>query len=239
MEKILNVSLLPIFLLLFLVPLVLVETGCSKSSYSDLPLISAAPDVLDFGKARLTDSPIKLTFDIGNNSNKNVVIADIVSGCGCTVIDIPKEPIPPKRKVTVTVSINLRGRSGLFENDLVVKTATEHALRVPIRGTIETDIWTDGQALRCTIGSTEQRASAILTVYIAQYPDIVFTEDQQVDGVTLTELSRVTQSGETAIRFSVDIDVEFNSFVMRTIKVVPVAPSIAPLNIPLYCHREE
>jgi len=110
---------------------------------------------------------------------------------------------------------------------------------VPIRGTVETDIWTIGQALRCTIGTMEQRASAILTVYTAKYPDIVFVDGQQGDGVTLTELSRVTQSGETAIRFSVDVDVEPNSFVMRTIKVVPADPSIAPLMIPFYCHREE
>jgi hypothetical protein len=239
MAKELNILLPLVLFLPLLVPLIFIVAGCSKNSEPNQPLLSATPDVLDFGKVRPTDSPIKLTLDVCNNSDKDIVVTDILSCCGCTVIDVPTEPILPHEKVTVTVSVNVWGRSGLFENDLIVKTVPEFSLRVPIRGTIETDIWTDGQALRCTIAPKEQRTSTILTVYTAKYPDIVFVEGQEVDGVTLTELSRVAQSGETAIRFSIDVDVEPNSIVMRTIKIVPADSSIAPLTIPFYCHREE
>jgi len=239
MEKItLNVLPVSIWLLLLFLPLTLAGAGCSKDVESYQHLISISPEALEFGKVRPTDSPVKLTFDIFNNSNTDVVIANIISGCGCAAIDTPREPIPPNGKVAVTLSVNVWGRSGLFEDNVTIKTATE-SLRVPIRGTIEADIWTVGQALRSTVGTKEQHASAILTVYTTKYPDIIFVEGQQADGVTLTEIARITQSGETAIRFSVDVDVAPNSFVMRTIKVVPADASIAPLTIPFYCHREE
>ena len=228
-----------VWYLFLLTPLVFIGTGCCEDSESNQQLIFISPEVLDFGKVRPTDSPVRLDFDIANNSNSNVVITDIISGCGCAAIDIPKEPIPSHGKVTVVLSLNVWGRSGLFEDNVTVKTSTEHSLRIPIRGTIDTDIWTNGQALRTTIGAEEQRASVILTVYTVRYPDIVFAAGQQAHGVTLTEISRVSQSGETAIRFSVDVDVESNSVVMRTINVVPADPSIAPLRIPFYCHREE
>ena len=115
-------------------------------------------------------------------------------------MDIPREPIPPKGKITVTASVNVWGRSGLFENDLTVKTATE-SLCVPIRGTIETDIWTIGQALRCTADPKEQHVSTVLTVYTAKYPDVVFSETLQRNGVTFKEISRITENGETAMVF--------------------------------------
>jgi hypothetical protein len=224
---------------LLLVPLALIIAGCSKKSDSKLPLLSTSPEVLDFGKVRPTDSPIKLTFDLCNHGGKSVAIADIISCCGCAALDIPKEPIPPNGRVAVTVSVNVWGRFGLFENDLIVKTATEYLLRVPIRGTIETDIWTDGQALRCTFDQEKQSASTVLMVYTTKYPDIVFSDTQQGNGVVLKEISRVTRNGETAIRFSVEVDIDPSSAIMRNIHIIPVDTSIAPLNVPLYCHREE
>ena len=230
---------LPLTLLLPLMLLAFIAPGCSKGKDPDASLISVSPDVLDFGKVRPTDSPVKLSFAIFNNSNSNIVIADIISGCGCTTTDVPKGPISPNGNITVALSINVWGRSGFFEDNVTVKTSTEHLLQIPIRGTIETDIWTDGQALRRTIRATEQRASAVLTVYTVKYPDIIFIDGQQSNGITLTELSRITQNGETAIHLSVDVGIEPGSVALRTIKVVPADPSIAPLMVPFYCHREE
>jgi hypothetical protein len=239
MEKLLKAPLPHVLFLFFWAPRVFVITGCLKNSDSNPPLLSVLPDVLDFGKVRPTDSPVKLTFDISNNSGKSIAIADIVSCCGCSVIDIPQEPIPPNGKVAANVLVNVLGRSGLFENDLLIKPTVGNPLQVPIRGNVETDIWTNGQALRCTVAPSEQRATTTLIVYTAKYPDIVFVEDQRADDITLTEISRVTQNGETAIRFSVAVDVGDNDLVMRNINVVPADISISPLTIPFYCHREE
>jgi len=225
--------------LFLVIPLVFVATGCSEKSVPVQRSISVSPEILDFGKVRPTDSPIRLTFELRNDGDQSVVIDNILVGCACAFVDLPQEPIPPGGKVAVAVSVNIWGRAGLFEDDLIVRPAVGDPLRVPVRGSIETDIWTVGQALRSTIGQTEQRTSAILTVFTVKYPDIVFADGQQENGVTLTEISRVTQNGETAIRFSVEIDIDCNSaVVMRSINLIPADPSIAPLMIPFYGHRE-
>ena len=231
---------MPVLFLVLLAPLAVSGTGCLKRSSPDPPLlVSITPDVLDFGKVRPTDSPIKLTFDIRNNGRTSVVIADISSGCGCTIVDIPKEPIPANGKVAVTLRVNVSGRPGSFENALIVKTTTGTVLPVTIRGTVETDIWTDGQALRCTVGPKENSVSTVLTIYTAKYPDIVFADAMQEEGITLKEILRNTKDGETTIRFSVEVDVAgAGAIATRNIVVVPVNDSIAPLKIPLYCYRD-
>jgi len=85
-----------ILFLLLSVPLVFIAIGCTKNGEPDTPSIFTIPEVLDFGKVRPTDSPVKLTFDICNNGSKRVVITDVIASCGCAAIDIPKEAIPPR-----------------------------------------------------------------------------------------------------------------------------------------------
>ena len=212
--------------------------GCSKPSVPERHSLSVSASVLDFGKVRPTDSPINLTFDILNHGDKSIAITEIPSCCACTVVDIPKEPIPPGGKIEVVLQVNIWGRRGFFENDLTVKTATEPPLRVAIRGNIETDIWTSGQSLRCSFGPEERNASTNLTVFTAKHPDIVFENAPREDGVTLQEISRSTKNGETAIRFFVEVDTEGKDVITRTIHIVPRDSSIAPLAIPLVCYRE-
>lgn len=219
--------------------LVCAETGCSRSSISDRHPLSVSPNVLDFGKVRPTDSPVKLTFDLLNHGDENVTVTDILSGCGCTVVDLPKESIPAHGQMSATVHVNVSGRFGVFENDLIIKTESQPDLRVVVRGNIETDIWADSQSLRCTVDPKEQCAATILTVYTAKYPDIVFADISQEDGVALQEISRVTRDGETAIRFSVEVDAKDKAIILRTITLVPRDASIAPLAIPLYCYRAD
>ena len=214
------------------------EVGCSKSSPSDHCSLSVSPQVLDFGKVRPMDSPIKLDFEIFNHGDKSVTITDILSGCSCTVVDLPHEPIPPKGRAAATLRVNLLGRFGLFENELVIKTVAEPPLRVTVRGNIETDIWANGQSLRCAADPKEQHAFAFLTIYTAKYPDIVFADTLQEEGITLSEISRFTTNGETSIRFSVEVDTKGKAAIARTIHIAPQNPSISPLTIPLYCYRE-
>jgi hypothetical protein len=38
-----------------------------------------------------------------NNDSKPLLIREITSGCGCTVVDIPKEPILSGQKTTASV----------------------------------------------------------------------------------------------------------------------------------------
>jgi len=227
-------------LFVLLASFALAGTGCLRPSPSDRPALSVSPAVLDFGKVRPTDSPVRLAFDICNDGRESIVVTEIVSGCGCTIVDIPKEPIPVGGKVSVTVQVNFLGRFGLFENELIIKTTTEPLVKIAIRGKIETDIWTDGQALRCTVGPIEQYASTVLTIYTTKYPEIVFADTTQEDGVILQEISRTTKDGKTAIRFFIEVKIDRNSAsITKNINIVPADTSISPLIIPLYCYRED
>ena len=159
---------------LFLPILVFAIMGCSKKSASMNSSVFAEPAVLDFGSVRPTDSPVKVSFSICNNSDKCIHITNVLSGCGCTVIDIPSEPIPPGGRVTLETRINLWGHFGVFENDLVVKTTTETDVRIQIRGNIETDIWPSETSIRCTVVPKERYATTFLTLYNVKYPNIVW-----------------------------------------------------------------
>ncbi len=234
MEKTLRPRIIAIF-----VSLAVTGIGCTEHSISDRHSLFVLPAVLDFGKVRPTDSPVKLTLNIFNHGDQNVTVTEVLSGCGCTVVDIPREPIPAHGQVDVTLRVNVSGRFGHFENELTIKTATEPDVKVAIRGNIETDIWANGQSLRCSVGPKERRAFTMLVVYTAKYPEIAFADAPQEYGVTLKEISRTTNNGETAIRFSVEVDMDGKAVITRTVSVVPRDSSIAPLAIPLYCYREE
>jgi hypothetical protein len=114
---------------------VLVLTGCVQR-VEEIPDVVVIPSVLDFGRVRVADSPLSLSFDIENTSNEPLKILDIISGCGCTVIDIPQEPIATNEKKSIAVKVNLYGRSGEFTNMVHIKTEGNDDLFVDINGTI-------------------------------------------------------------------------------------------------------
>jgi hypothetical protein len=87
---------LPIILLAFVI-----ASGCSQSPVNDSSL-SVTPSVLDFGQVRVSDSPVQTQFTLRNNGVKPVTILDITSGCGCTAVEYPKEPIARKQIVSAT-----------------------------------------------------------------------------------------------------------------------------------------
>ena len=227
--------------MLFLPILVFAGIGCSKESatVSMNSSVFAEPAILDFGNVRPTDSPVEISFDVCNNGDKDVNIMNVLSGCGCTVIDIPHEPISSGGRATLTTKVNLWGRFGVFENDLVVTTTTEPDLRVHIRCNIETDIWLNEASTRYTVAPKERYAIAILTLHTVKYPNIVFADTPQTEGVEVNEISRETKNGQTVIRFLVAVDVGANDLVARHVSIVPEDESIAALSISVYCYRDE
>ena len=123
---------------IFLLPLLFIVAGCSKPSANDTVRVN--PEVLDFGEVRVYDSPVHLSFDIENRGSIPLVIEEISSGCGCTVVDVPSEPILAQKSATASVKVNLFGRSGDFVNKIRIATSRE-SLFVDIRGKIISDFW--------------------------------------------------------------------------------------------------
>lgn len=217
--------------------------GCSTAlneAVIDDGKIIVKPSTLDFGHARPTDSPVVLHFEIINKSPKNIVISDIVSGCGCTVVEVPKDPIMPGKTASASVKVNLFGRMGNFTNTVVIKTQNHGIMSLDIRGVIEADIWCNGQAIRCTASQGQKRVPTMMALYTLKYPDIEFDWSKLYDNVSAKIVSRERrENGETMIQLAVDVAIGDNAMMSSSLNLVPTDKSIAPLMIPVYCSREE
>ena len=57
--------------------------------------------VHDFGDILVTDGPVTATFTATNVGDKPLVIYDVVSSCGCTVVEWTRQPLKPGEKGTI------------------------------------------------------------------------------------------------------------------------------------------
>ena len=202
------------------------------------PKITVNPPALDFGHVRAVDSPVRLSFEIVNKGGRNVVISDIVSGCGCTVVQVPNTPIKPGKTGRASLKINLLGRTGDFNNTVRIKTQEGESVSLDIHGVIETDIWYNGQAIRTTATKDQRVATANVVLYTVKYPEIEFDETGFNDTVSAKIVSRENnRDGETKIVLAVDINIGENDMVSSNLELTPTDKNIAPLVIPVYCER--
>ncbi len=137
----------------------------------------------------------------------------------------------------MSVRIDVQGRYGLFDNKLIIQTTNRESVSVGIQGEIISDIYSNNQKVRCSVGENESASSATFTLYTIKYPDIVFEDVEQDVGVTLKELSRHTENGETAILFLVELNVEDKQIFTTNLHIVPKDHQIAPITIPVICYR--
>jgi hypothetical protein len=224
----------------FIFACILVLSGCTSSGdISDTCNVVVTPPVLDFGRVRVEDSPLSLSFDIENTGEEPLKIVDISSGCGCTVIDIPQEPILSKEKKSLAVKVNLYGRSGEFTNTVFIKTADHGTLFIDIRGTIVTDIWFSGQSVRLTAEPGKSEAKTIFSLFTQDYPDIQFDWSSLPPEIEIQEISRSVSEGICNIQFALSIFIGDNNAQSHQLIIIPQETSIAPLILPIYCYRSE
>ena|GEM_PF-2535338 len=224
---------------------VLIISGCTGEKISDIHNVSdirnviVTPSTLNFGQVRVVDSPLSLSFDIENTSDKPLSILDITSGCGCTVIDIPQEPILPKERKSFAVKVDLYGRSGEFLNIVRIETASHDSLFVDIRGTIVTDIWFSGQSIRCTAEPGQSEAKTVFSLFTQDYPDVQFDWSDLPPEIEIQEISRSVSDGICNIQFALSVSVRDKNSLSHQLMIVPKEESIAPLIVPIYCYRNE
>ena len=223
----------------FVVTCVLVFSGCTEKESGVVGNVVVVPSVLDFGRVRMADSPLSLSFEIENTGEEPIKILDITSGCGCTAIDIPKEPILPKEKKSLAVKVNLYGRSGDFTNMVRIETAGHGNLFIDIRGTIVTDIWFSGQSVRCTAESGKTETKTTFSLFTQDYPDVQFDWSDLPPDMEIQEISRSISDGICEIRFALSVSIGDKYALSHRLTVVPKEQSIAPLILPIYCYRNE
>jgi hypothetical protein len=216
--------------------------GCDARPDGDfVPKISIVPPTLNFGDVRATDSPVSLVFAIHNHADKALKIDDILSGCGCTIVNVPTEPIPAKGSVDVPVKVDLHGRSGYFSNRIIIKPHGDLLpLDAEIKGRVIQDIWYDGQAVRCVTDTRSSKIDRMFDIHTVDYPDIRFRFSRVDADMSVEEVSRATIAGETVIRLSLSMNApKGGEIISKRLLLETDNNRVAPLNIPVLCYRSD
>ena len=144
----------------FSILLLFIAFGCAKKvvEHVDVPEIVVS-EVIDIGQVRAKDSPVNTSFTIANRSTVSVEIDEILSGCGCTVIDLPSKTIRPNETLEVPVKIDVFGRKGDFSTDLLVRSTSGESWNIHISGQVIEDLWYAGQSIRFHIDRDQEVVS--------------------------------------------------------------------------------
>lgn len=77
----------------------------------------------DFGTLKEGEI-VSYTYTFTNTGNANLIISSVVPGCGCTVADFTKTPIPPKKKGEVAIAFNSKDKKGMQRKRVSVQANT-------------------------------------------------------------------------------------------------------------------
>lgn len=89
----------------------------------DAPIIVFEKDIFDFEKINQGES-VEHQFKFKNTGRSPLIISNATATCGCTVPEVPKEPILPGKEGVIKVVFNSTGKEGMQDK---VVTVTSNA----------------------------------------------------------------------------------------------------------------
>jgi uncharacterized protein DUF1573 len=110
-------------LLFIAVTLVACKDEDKPTTNSVLPVMSFAEQQFDFGTIQQGDV-VEHVFEFTNTGNTNLVIANAVGSCGCTVPEYPEAPVAPGESGEIIVKFNSAGKSGRQTKTVTITTNT-------------------------------------------------------------------------------------------------------------------
>lgn len=118
--------------------LVMAQTSTAGTNQAPLSkaVISFTADEFDFGDATQGEI-VKHSFVFRNSGTEPLIIAKVLTTCGCTVPKFPKEPILPGAIGRIEVNFNTEGKMGR-QNKIVnvMSNATTPDVQLTLRGTV-------------------------------------------------------------------------------------------------------
>ena len=78
----------------------------------------------DYGKIP-EGQKLDVAFRFRNTGNTPLIIGTVRPSCGCTVAEVPKEPVAPGAEGQIKASFNSNGRTGVNHKTLFVTTNTK------------------------------------------------------------------------------------------------------------------
>lgn len=112
----------------------LVTGSRSSKSSGQTTQVSVSQTVLDFGSFP-KDEKQERSFVLTNTGKSLLVVQDIITSCGCTKVEYPKEPARPGETLEVKVTYEAE-EAGYFSKKITVYCNTENSpLRLTVKGT--------------------------------------------------------------------------------------------------------
>lgn len=102
------------------------------------PKITLDKGVYDF-ETILWKNPVTATFVVKNTGNKPLVISNVTSSCGCTVVDWEKRPIMPGKKGVVSSVFDAKTLGRFRKSIGIYSNASNMPQYVQIKGTVTSD----------------------------------------------------------------------------------------------------
>ena len=96
---------------LFTVVLMMVQFAVIAQDDQNGPKIKFDEEKHDFGNVE-QGKKVSHTFTFKNTGNEPLVLSNVLSTCGCTVTEWPKDPIPAGKSGKIDVTFNTTGRMG-------------------------------------------------------------------------------------------------------------------------------
>lgn len=116
------------------------EIDSSQIDQENPPVLEFEEKEFDFGKIA-RDERVTHEFKFKNTGKSPLIIVDAKSTCGCTVPEIPNEPIQPGESGSITVHFNSALKSGEVTKVITVSANTypEKFTKIQIKATIPTE----------------------------------------------------------------------------------------------------
>ena len=124
--------------LAFLLANLAVLAQAKKENHSTSgPVMAFAEDRYEFGDIPEGDK-VEHTFEFENSGNEPLIISNVLTTCGCTVPEWPREPIPPGGTGKIDVVFNSTNKSGVQNKVItVLSNAGEGRTKLTLYGNVK------------------------------------------------------------------------------------------------------
>ena len=88
-----------------------------------MPVLTFEEKEHDFGTLKEGEK-VTYSYSFTNTGEANLIISSVISGCGCTVADFTRTPVPPQKGGKVTITFDTKDKSGMVRKRVSVQANT-------------------------------------------------------------------------------------------------------------------
>ena len=110
-----------LYLLLFNISLGIAQEEADPYEGMDGPRVTFSEDRVDLGDIRQGDKVTRI-FEFRNSGNQPLIIENVLTTCGCTVPEWPKQPIEPGAEGILKVVFDSTGKIGRQNKTITMRS---------------------------------------------------------------------------------------------------------------------